>query len=258
MVGQIALSLLMLVAAGLFVRTLSNLQSVDLGFNRDNVLLFELDARKSGHRDPEISSFYGDLRKRFSAIPGVRHASLAESSLVTAGTGLDITLGGKPPDPATRLLAVGPAFFATMQVPILAGREIEEQDRPGSKAVAVTNERFAKVNFGGRNPLGQHLTLWDVKRPARDMEIVGVSRDAVYGGLKEEIPPVVYIPYDQGLAMGPAAVRVDGQADVDARAGSARPRRQQRRIGRIGAEIIREDRCLGKPDLGQSHDNPKA
>ncbi|HXA84732.1 MAG TPA: hypothetical protein VNZ47_06650 [Candidatus Dormibacteraeota bacterium] len=76
-VSQIALSLMMLVAAGLFVRTLSNLQSVDVGFSRENMLLFELDARKAGHKDPEISTFYGDLQRRFSAIPGVRNASLS-------------------------------------------------------------------------------------------------------------------------------------------------------------------------------------
>ncbi len=82
MVWQIAISLLMLVAAGLFVRTLSNLQSIELGFNRENVLLFQLDARKAGHKDPEIAAFYGDLRRRFSAIPGVRNASLSEGSLI--------------------------------------------------------------------------------------------------------------------------------------------------------------------------------
>jgi predicted permease len=79
-VGQIAISLLMLVAAGLFVRTLSNLQSIDLGFNRQNVLLFQLDARKAGHKDPEIAAFYADLRTQFSAIPGVRSASLERDS----------------------------------------------------------------------------------------------------------------------------------------------------------------------------------
>src|SRR4029077_14960398 len=86
-VTQIGISLLMLVAAGLFVRTLSNLQSIQLGFNRESVLLFQLDARKAGHRDPEIAAFYGDLRKRFSEIPGVRSASLSDSSLIEAGSG---------------------------------------------------------------------------------------------------------------------------------------------------------------------------
>ena len=112
-VSQVAISMLMLVAAGLFVRTLSNLQSVELGFNRENVLLFQLDARKAGHQDPEIAAFYGDLRQRFTAIPGVRSVSLSEDSLIEAGTGLSIGVAGAPPGPANRILTVVPALFAT-------------------------------------------------------------------------------------------------------------------------------------------------
>jgi predicted permease len=200
-VGQIAISLVMLVAAGLFVRTLSNLQSIDLGFNRQNVLLFQLDARKAGLKDPEIAAFYGDLRKRFSAIPGVRSASLSEDSLILAGTGLPIGVSGAPSNPANRILNVGPGFFTTMQIPILAGRDFAESDRPGSTAVAVINEVFANANFGNRNPLGQHLILRKAGEGdpvARDMEIVGVSRNARYGGLTSAIPPLVYMPYNQG------------------------------------------------------------
>jgi len=85
-----------------------------------------------------------------------------------------------------------------MQIPILAGRDFEESDQPGSQAVAVINELFAKANFGNRNPLGQHLTLWKDGRPARDMEIVGISGNARYGGLTRAVRPVVYMPYDQG------------------------------------------------------------
>ncbi|HXI43749.1 MAG TPA: ABC transporter permease, partial [Bryobacteraceae bacterium] len=198
MAGQIAISLVMLVAAGLFVRTLSNLQSIDLGFNRENVLLFQLDARKAGHKDPEIAAFYGDLRKRFNAIPGVRNASLSEDSLLRAGTGLGISLSGAVPGPGELILNVGPAFFTTMQIPILCGRDFEDSDQPSSQAVAVINELFAKVHYGDRNPLGQHLTLWDGDRPARHMEIVGVSRNARYGGLTRDIRPVVYMPFNQG------------------------------------------------------------
>jgi predicted permease len=201
-VSQVAISLLLLVAAGLFVRTLSNLQSIALGFNREDVLLFELDARKAGHKDPEIALFYGELRKRFRAIPGVRDASLARNSLIRGSHGLPIGVAGSPPDPANRYLTVGPAFFTTMQIPILAGRDFEEGDRPGSPAVAVINEVFAKANFGDRSPLGQHLTLREPgteQRLARDMEIVGVSRNSRYGGLTRDIPPVVYMPYDQGF-----------------------------------------------------------
>jgi len=88
-----------------------------------------------------------------------------------------------------------------MQIPILAGRDFDERDRPGAPAVAVINEVFAKANFGDRNPLGQRLTLREAnegQRLARDMEIVGVSRNARYGGLTRALPPVVYMPYDQG------------------------------------------------------------
>ena len=201
-VGQIAISLLLLVAAGLFVKTLANLESIELGFNRQNVLLFQIDARKAGHKDPEIESFYADLRRRLSAIPGVRSATLSEGSLVGGESGLPIGVAGAPPNGANRIFSVGPAFFATMQIPILAGRDFEERDRPGSPAVAVINQVFAKANFQDRSPLGQHLILREPgegDRVGRDMEIVGIARNARYGGLTGNIPPVVYFPYDQGF-----------------------------------------------------------
>jgi predicted permease len=202
-VGQIAISVLMLVAAGLFVRTLANLQSIELGFNHENVLLFQVDARKAGHKDPEIALFYADLRERFGAIPGVRNASLLQDSLVQGEHGLPIGVSGSPHDPANRYLTVGPEFFETMRIPILAGRDFQESDRLGAPAVAVVNEVFARTNFSDRSPLGQRLILNEPRRDgwvvARDMEIVGVSRNARYGGLTRAIPPVVYMPYDQGF-----------------------------------------------------------
>jgi len=202
-VGQIAISVLMLVAAGLFVRTLGNLQSIELGFHRENLLLFHVDARKAGHKEPEIAVFYADLREQFRAIPGVRNASLAQNSLIQDSHGLPINVAGSPRDPGNHYLAVGPEYFETMQIPILAGRDFQETDRPGGPAVAVINEVFAKANFGDQNPLGQRLILQEPRRDgwvvARDMEIVGVSRNARYGGLTSDIPPVVYLPYDQGF-----------------------------------------------------------
>jgi macrolide transport system ATP-binding/permease protein len=202
LVGQIALSLLMLVAAGLFVRTLSNLQSVELGFNRENLLLFKLNARQSGHRDPEITDFYARLRDRLGAIPGVRNTSLAEDSLINGENLLPISLPGLPPSRETRFSTVGPDFMTTMQIPILAGRDIEARDHAGTQPVVVISERFASINFPGQNPLGRHVMLWkggDQKTLGRDMEIVGVSKDARYGNLKREILSVVYLPYDQGF-----------------------------------------------------------
>src|SRR5262249_57763064 len=131
-------------------------------------------------------------------IPVLSTVTLSDSSLIVAGSGLPISLPGKNPDPENRFLTVGPAFFSAMQIPILAGREINERDRPGSPAVALVNEVFAKANFGDANPLGQHLILRDQEeKVGRDMEIIGIAKNARYGGIKAKIPPVIYMPYDQ-------------------------------------------------------------
>ena len=213
MASQIVLSLLMLVAAGLFARTLFNLQSVELGFNRENLLLFQLNARQAGHGDSDIAAFYTNLQKRFSTIPGVRSVSLSHESLLAAGTGTPINVPGAPPDPVTRLLYVGPGFFTTLQIPMLLGREIEDRDQPGSPEVAVVSEQFAKKNFGDENPLGRRLTMGG--RDPRDMEIVGVAKEARYGGLKHEVPPVVYIPYIQGSQKRVGGMRYEMRTSDD-------------------------------------------
>jgi len=194
-ISQIVFSLLMLVAAGLFVRTLSNLQSVQVGFNRENLLMFEVNARQAGHRDPEILTFYEELRKRFAAIPGVRNATLSHASLLAAGRRLGLSVSGTPLTD-TWILNTGPDFFSTMQIPLLMGRQIDEADQLGSLGIVVVNERFAATQFGGQNPLGRRIRLGGPH--PRDMQIVGVAANAQYGGLKQDIRPVIYIPYNQG------------------------------------------------------------
>jgi macrolide transport system ATP-binding/permease protein len=196
MVSQIAVTLLILVAAGLFLRTLSNLASIQLGFNRENVLTFQLNARQAGHSDPEIVAFYDDLRTQFSAIPGVRAASLSNHTLIGMGTSAgDVRVAGAAPQNG-RILTIGAAFFNTMQIPLLLGREIDERDRLGSPMVAVVNEAFAKRSFGDGNPLGQHLALSHGCLKC-DIEIVGVSRNTLYGKLKGTAEPTVYLPFAQ-------------------------------------------------------------
>jgi predicted permease len=186
-VAQIAISFLILVAAGLFVRTLNNLHSVQLGYARENILLFSLNARQAGHRDPEIAIFYADLRKRFESIPGVSSATLSQSSIINAGRAGQAIRGPMKIGAVTildaRVLAAGPRFLTTMQIPILAGREIDDRDQPGSTPVAVISERLARTYFGNENPVGRRITLPDEKR---DLEIVGVSANLRYGGLKNE------------------------------------------------------------------------
>ncbi len=199
-VTQIGISLLMLVAAGLFVRTLSNLQSIQLGFNRENVLLFRMNARQAGHRDPEIITFYSDLQKRFSAIPGVRGASASHSPLLGEGTwsGYVVPVGQQRKLP-THILMTTLDFFKTMQIPVVLGRAFDDRDQPGSQAVAVVSEAYVKRNFPDRNPLGQHIVI--SRRPPmenRDVAIVGVAKDARYGALKGEFRDVAYLPFNQG------------------------------------------------------------
>jgi len=186
-VAQIAISFLILVAAGLFVRTLNNLHSVQLGYARENILLFSLNARQAGHRDPEIATFYADLRKRFESIPGVSSATLSQASIINAARAGQAIRGpmkiGAVNLDGARVLAAGPRFLTTMQIPILAGREIDDRDQPGSRPVAVISERLARTYFENENPVGRRITLPDEKR---DLEIVGVSANLRYGGLKNE------------------------------------------------------------------------
>src|SRR5213080_3080380 len=186
-VAQIAISFLILVAAGLFVRTLNKLHSVQLGYARENILLFSVNARQAGHRDPEIATFYADLRKRFESIPGVSSATLSQSSIISAGRVGQAIRGAMKIGAVTiqgaSVMAAGPRFLTTMQIPILAGREIDDRDQPGSRPVAVISERLARTYFGNENPVGRRITLPDEKR---DLEIVGVSGNLRYGGLKNE------------------------------------------------------------------------
>jgi predicted permease len=199
---QISITLLILVAAGLFVRTLSNLASIELGFNRENLLTFALNARQAGHKDPEIVTFYNDLQKRFSDIPGVRAVSLSNQTLLGTGAGMTNVGLASGALQDSNILAIGSGFFKTMQIPVLLGREIEDRDKLGSPMVAVVNQEFAKLSFGDRNPLGERLTLPGVCLNCT-IEVVGVCTNSLYGSLKGKMPPIVYLPFAQG-AWGPA------------------------------------------------------
>jgi len=198
MAMQIAISLAILVAAGLFVRTLSSLESIQLGFNREGVLTFKLNARQAGHRDPEIGSFYSNLQARFAAIPGVRSASFSDLALVGGRMMTGVSVNGARPRTGL-MVSVGSGFFTTMQVPILLGREIQPHDTTSSHLVAVVNQVFAKRNFGDRNPLGQILTAPDGCATCA-FEIVGVSGNALVGrDVRDKPGPTVFVPYNANL-----------------------------------------------------------
>ena len=197
-VAQIAMSFGILVAAGLFVRTLDNLHSIPLGYAREHILLFSLNARQAGHRDPEITTFYENLRKRFESIPGVSGATLSGSSIISAGMAGGAYRGtmkiGAVTIQGAGVMAAGPRFLTTMQIPILAGREIDDRDQPGSTPVAVISEQLARTYFGNENPVGRRITFVDDKR---DLEIAGVSGNVRYGSLKEGSPMTVFVAASQ-------------------------------------------------------------
>jgi macrolide transport system ATP-binding/permease protein len=202
-VAQIALSLLLVIAAALFVRTLANLHAVNLGFNAENVLVFRLDASKAGYEEERLTRFYEEVQKRLQAIPGVRGATSSDLPLVggwSSRTSIEVPGIPKPPEgqrgPNTSYARVGTTFFETMEIPILTGRAFNERDVESGPLVGVVNPVFVDKYFPGANPIGRHFKLGGSKE-GLDVEIVGVARTARYNSLKREIPPVTYVPWLQ-------------------------------------------------------------
>jgi macrolide transport system ATP-binding/permease protein len=200
-ISQIAISLLLVIAAGLFVHTLTNLRAVELGFNRENVLLFKVNARPAGYKEAALAGFYAGLLERFRVLPGVSSAAASQNALVSQHwNGLQLSIGGVPaPEKplSTCVMSVDRAFLSTMQIPILAGRGMEARDMQ-SPRIAVVSERFAKQFFPGQNPLGKVIGFGGSKEPV-DITIVGIARDSRYNNLKSENPPVAYVPFTQDL-----------------------------------------------------------
>ncbi len=202
-VAQIGISLLLVIAAGLFVRTVTNLHSVNLGFNAEHVLIFSLDATQAGYKDAALKQFYGDLEQRFQAIPGVSSATSSDMPLVggwASSTSIVVPGIPQPPEgqkgPNTAYAMVGSTFFETMEIPMVAGRALDKRDVEGAPTAAVVNQVFAEKYFKGQNPVGRHFGLGGIKN-AVDIEIVGIARTARYSSLRREIPPVTYIRWVQ-------------------------------------------------------------
>ncbi|MGH9582142.1 MAG: ABC transporter permease, partial [Bryobacteraceae bacterium] len=206
-IAQIALSLLLVLGAAIFVRTLANLHSVAIGFNPEKLLTFSLDAGQAGYKGAELNAFYTRMNERFRAIPGVRAATVTDMPLVSNWSDVTgVTLPGAPkresrPHPGTSITSVGPAFFETMQLPILFGRPIDSHDVDGAPLAAVVNEIFAERYFPKQNPIGRHFGLGNSKDG--ELTIVGVAKNARYDSLKNPIPPVTYLSYLQYVLKRP-------------------------------------------------------
>jgi predicted permease len=197
-IAQVALSLVMIVGAGLLVRTLRNLQTLDPGFSRHNVLLFKLDPTKAGYKDERAARLQQDILERIQQVPGVRSESFSFLTPISGG-GWDNQarfVEGYTPYPGedmdVYLNAVGPQFFETLGTPVLLGRDFGPQDRATSTPVALINQTMGRRFFGNRNPIGKHFRLgkWSGKR---EYEIIGVVGDAKYLSLREKVPPTAYL-----------------------------------------------------------------
>jgi predicted permease len=217
-VVQIALSLVLLAGASLFLRSLVNLTKVDTGFNKQNVLVLSLDEYSAGlPEDARLVNLQQRIEDRVQAIPGVHAASF---SMFTFNQGIwsdDITVQGIPRSPANSHDAlfnvVGNGFFSTMSLPIFAGRGFDSTDKIDSPKVAVINQTMAQMYFPDSSPIGHRFGFGDDLSHSGDFEIVGVVKNAKYAGLQEDPAAAIYFPYTQHVQyFGNLLLRYSGGA----------------------------------------------
>ncbi|MCU1236501.1 MAG: hypothetical protein JWP63_4468 [Candidatus Solibacter sp.] len=199
-VSQVALSLLMLIAAALFSRSLHNLKSVDLGFRQERLLSFTLDPSLAGYQPDRIRRFAEEVQHRVAAVPRIQSAAVGVVSLITGDQSMStISIEGYHPKDDENMNpwfdTVSPGYFATLGMPLIAGRDFTARDRAGSPRVAIVNDVFASSFFKNESPIGHRF---GTGRSAKaDIEIVGVVRGSKYSKVDEKIPPVVYLAYAQ-------------------------------------------------------------
>jgi predicted permease len=207
--GQLALSLPLLIGAGLLVRTLVNLQRVDLGYAAEGLLTVRVDADSAGYEPSRQAAAFESLAARVRALPGVLAATYSYNGLFSGTDNGDrVTVEGYTAADAreigSRYDAVAPGFFSALGIPVLIGREITDQDHDGGRMVCVINETFAKRFFDGRNPIGLHITQ-HYAESTRTYEVVGVVRDSRQSSLRDEIETRFYTPISR------SAARADGR-----------------------------------------------
>ncbi len=200
--AQVTLSLLLLIGAGLFIRSLKNLKDLDPGFHTNNLVEFSIDPTRNGYKPERSLDFYRQLRENLDAIPGVESSAFAVIP-VLSGDEWDnsIAIEGfshSPTDmPDPHMQFISPDYFRTMNIPILKGRDFRMSDGREAPKVCIVNEKFAKRYFKDGNALGRHIGMGGNPGTKLDIEIVGVVRDTKYESMRDEIPVEVYEPYHQ-------------------------------------------------------------
>jgi predicted permease len=201
-VAQVSLSLLLLIGAGLFARTLRNLKSLNPGFEVSNLLSFQVDPTLSGYKAERARLFYRQLTESLATLPGVSYAAMC----VVPPLGFNewdsgVTVEGYEPKPGEdmnpRVNHISPGFFATLKVPIYSGRDFTDRDAVGRPAVVIVNEKFAHHYFGGHGAVGRHIGMGVDPGTKTDIEIVGVVRDTKASRMNEEWQRQIFFPYLQ-------------------------------------------------------------
>ena len=200
LVVQVAISLVLLIAAGLFLRTLQNLRNVDVGFNTRNLVLFRVTPANNNYTEPRTLALYQELQERIGTLPGVRSVAISNVQLLSFGVNTtSIVVQGRSyaanEHNSINRLVVSAGFFETMEMPLRLGRGIDTRDDEKAPKIAVINETAARTYFPNENPIGRRFG----SRPenAGDLEIVGVLRDAKYDSVRDPAPPTMYVPYRQ-------------------------------------------------------------
>jgi predicted permease len=220
---QIGLSMVLLIGAGLFARSLSNLGAADLGFARENLLLVNVGA--TGKTPQARQQFWMELTRRIAGLPGVQNVALAGDAVFGNGGWNQTVWIGRPGQPAQAAYVsdnlVSPGFFATAGIPILTGREFAERDRENTPLVALVNRTFARRFFGNESPVGKRFGDRGPASSGR-FEIVGVVGDAKYGSVRERAQPMVFHPMWQEPARVSCVLHVRTVAEPTALAPSIR------------------------------------
>jgi len=197
---QVALSLLLLIGAALFLQSLRNLRDLNPGFETRSLLSFAVSPALNGYKPERSLDFYHQLTERVSALSGVIHSSLAVVAVLDgnewdSSVSLEGRRDGDSIDP--HMQYISPGFFDTLGITVLRGRDFTLRDVKGAPKVGIVNERFAEQYFPGRNPLGMRVGMGGDPGTKLDIEIVGVVRDTKYEDLRQEVPYELYIPYVQ-------------------------------------------------------------
>ena len=205
LVAQVAMSLLLLIGAGLFVRTLANLGRVDLGFNAENLLLFRIDPTLNGYKGARLAGLYDQMVDRIQALPGVRSVSISRHPLISGSAAITrVSVPGQAEQPDQELHVyiqnVRPNFLNTMEIPLMLGRHLSARDDETAPKVAIINETFARTYFPDVNPIGRRFKFDGRSNKNTEIEIVGVSRDAKFSSVRTETPSTVYLPYMQNIS----------------------------------------------------------